>query len=334
MSTMSDGKQHEAAEAPAEAASPYHAGELAVQQRAGVLEKARRLGMMFRDHMPDQHRAFYATLPFMLVGSVDEQGRLWASVVTGRPGFAHSPDPRTLRLDTVPMPGDPLAGNVRLGASLGLLGIQLHTRRRNRMNGKVVATDERGFTVAVDQSFGNCEHYIQARTSEFRAQRGGGAAAPVEPEGARLSPDALGVIARADTLFIATASSGIGAASPAEGVDINHRGMPPGTIRIAADAAGRTTVSIPDLPGNNAFQTFGNLRTNPRAGLLVPDFERGDLISLTGEAEVLWDDAAAAEFPGATRVLRFHVNHGLRFKAALPFRWSAPELAPQFRFER
>lgn len=331
MTAMSDGEQHAAAQLT-EPSSPYHAGERAAQERAGVRDKADRLARGLRDHMPDQHRAFFAELPFILVGSVDDEGRLWASVLTGSPGFAHSPDPRLLRIDAAPMAGDPLARTLRPGAALGLLGIQLHTRRRNRMNGRIVALDAAGFTVGVDLSFGNCPKYIQARTGQLLPQPAGQSAPEIVAEGPGLSLEALRIVARADTLFIATASAGSGGASPAEGVDINHRGMPPGTIRLAADSEGRTLISLPDLPGNNAFATLGNILTNPRAGVLIFDFETGDVLSLTGEAEVLWDAAAEAEFPGAPRVLRFRNGNGLRFKAALPFRWSAPDLAPQFRF--
>ncbi len=68
---MADGWNH--------SESPFHAGEQQVQARLGVRDKietfARRV---VRDHMPDQHREFYAKLPFMLIGSVDDRGRPWA----------------------------------------------------------------------------------------------------------------------------------------------------------------------------------------------------------------------------------------------------------------
>ena len=53
------------------------------------------------------------------------------------------------------------------GIDIGLLGIELHSRRRNRMNGVVSAIDETGFEVQVKQSFGNCPQYIQSRMFEL-----------------------------------------------------------------------------------------------------------------------------------------------------------------------
>src|SRR6266404_837544 len=144
--------------------SPWHDGERAMQARAGVAERMARVGeRAIRDFMPDQHRDFFAQLPFIVVGSVDHDGWVWASLLAGRPGFAASLDPRSLTIAALPVSGDPLAGALVLGAKLGLLGIELPTRRRNRLNGSVVALDGGSFTVTVEQSFGNCPQYIQAR---------------------------------------------------------------------------------------------------------------------------------------------------------------------------
>jgi predicted pyridoxine 5'-phosphate oxidase superfamily flavin-nucleotide-binding protein len=144
--------------------SPWHDGERAMQARAGVAERMARVsGRAIRDFMPDQHRDFFAQLPFIVVGSVDRDGWVWASLLAGRPGFATSPDPRSLTIAALPVSGDPLACALMLRAKLGLLGIELPTRRRNRLNGSVVALDGASFTVAVEQSFGNCPQYIQAR---------------------------------------------------------------------------------------------------------------------------------------------------------------------------
>jgi predicted pyridoxine 5'-phosphate oxidase superfamily flavin-nucleotide-binding protein len=311
------------------AASPYHPGEQAMQQRAGVRDKAERLARGLRDFMPDQHRDFFAELPFLLVGSVDDLGRVWTSVLTGAPGFAHSPDPRSLRIDARPGTDDALAATLRLGAPLGLLGIQLETRRRNRMNGRVTAIDANGFTVGVELSFGNCPKYIQIRETRPAPA---GPASPPSPETSVLSPEAVALIERADTLFIATAApdTGTGGSSGATGVDVNHRGGRPGFVRIGADGTGRTSLAFADLPGNNAFATFGNIAVNPHAGMLFVDFDTGGLLSLTGRAEVLWDGAADAEIAGAERVLRFRPELGHYVRSVLPFRWSPSEPAPQF----
>ena len=129
---------------PADHDSPFHAGEQAVQARAGVRERIERVGRKaIRDSMPDQHRELFAALPFVAVGALDDRQRPWASVLVGTPGFMSSPDPKTLHIAARPARGDPLGSSLVAGAPVGLLGIQPETRRRNRMNGTVI---ERGRT--------------------------------------------------------------------------------------------------------------------------------------------------------------------------------------------
>ena len=139
-----------------------HEGERQVQLRVGVHERsAPVMESVFRAAMPAQHIELFEKLPTLLVGGLDAQRRPWATVLAGWPGFMHSPDPQLLRIEVLPGRDDPLS--LQIGMPLGLLGLEPHTRRRNRLNASVVALDSHGFTVQVDQSFGNCPKYIQAR---------------------------------------------------------------------------------------------------------------------------------------------------------------------------
>ena len=297
---------------------PFHPGEQQMQQRAGVAARFAKPGAVgIRSAMPDQHRDFFALLPLLFIGSRDNSGQPWASVLTGTPGFATSPDARTLRINARPIAGDPLGENLGVGRDLGLLGIQLETRRRNRMNGAVTALDDAGFTVSVDQSFGNCAQYIQARRPHLVAVSSPAA----QSETAHLSVRARTLVATADTFFIATAA-------PEHGVDVSHRGGKPGFVRVDEDSDG-SVLTAPDFRGNAFFNTLGNIALDPRAGLLFVDFDSGDLLMLAAQAEVVWDGAELAGFQGAERLLRLRVTHGRLLKNALPLRWSAPDYAPQ-----
>jgi uncharacterized protein len=307
--------------------APFHAGECAVQERAGAEALAARIGRnMVRDFMPDQHRAFFGALPYLMVASLDAEGLPWPSVLAGPPGFATSPDPHHLEIAARPAAGDRLRDNLRLGAPIGLLGIELHTRRRNRMNGTVVAMNDSRFVVRVRQSFGNCPQYIQARAPAPAERRQ--ASSKPEREGALLSERAAELVTRADTCFIASASSAPSGDGRAEGVDISHRGGKPGFVRVAL-GDGATVLTLPDFRGNFLFNTLGNIVANPRAGLMVIDFASGDVVSLTGRGEVVFDGPELTAFAGAERLLRLHVREGVLLPGALPFRWSGPAFAPQ-----
>ena len=300
--------------------NPFHAGELAVQQRLGIAERMLGIGQrVVRTHLPQQHREFFAQLPFVMVGSVDAQQRPWASVLVGEPGFIQSPDDRRLTFATRPVPGDPLAEGLTPGAPLGFLGIELHTRRRNRVNGHVSEVSEQGFAVEVEQTVGNCPQYIQGREMHWVRDT-----QDLQPRGrealSSLDAPARALIAQADTLFIATHAPGAGA-------DVSHRGGRAGFVHIEDDH----TFLVPDFLGNFLFMTFGNLAINPRAGVLFIDFDTGDLLTLTGHAEVVWDGEllkTIAAFEGAQRAWRFHVEAGWRLREALPLRWRFRDWSP------
>ncbi|WHZ10356.1 MAG: putative iron-sulfur binding protein [Burkholderiaceae bacterium] len=304
------------------AGSPWHEGELEMQARAGVLERMAVLGArVLSDRMSEQHRIFFAQLPFVVAGGLDAARQPWASVLAGPPGSIRSPDEQHLRIDTRASAGDPLAGAMRPGAPVALLGIEPHTRRRNRLNGVVTEFDAQGFAVEVQQSFGNCPKYIQAREPVFAP---GVRAAPHVHLANGLDAAARRIVASADTFFVATAHPAAGGALASHGVDVSHRGGRPGFVRVTDG----NQLTVPDFVGNGFFNTLGNIAVNPRAGLLFIDFATGDLLHVAVLAEVLWDGPELATFEGAQRLLRMEVVSALRRPAALPLRWGPAQPSP------
>lgn len=303
--------------------SPFHAGELAAQERAGVRERmdvdARR---GIRDYMPEQHRRFFAEQPFMVLGGVDETGQPWATLRIGAPGFISAPDEHTLRIAGRSLAGDPLKPTWQVGSVIGGLGIQPATRRRNRVNGVITAMDDQAITLAVSQSFGNCAKYIQSRTPVEFDMKEAASAAPLVSN--RLNDADRALLARADTFFVASANTS-NEAGLGRGADVSHRGGKPGFIRVDDDS----TLTTPDFSGNLFFNTIGNLMHDPRAGLLVIDFDSGDLLYLAVDAEIIWEGAEVYSFDGAERLIRWHVREVRRTPRALPMRWSGVQYAPQ-----
>ena len=292
--------------------SIFHPDELAAQRRAGFA----LAGASIRTFMPDQHREFFAGLRYLLIGAVDVDGWPIATVLTGTPGFVASPDPTNLTIAAAPADDDPALAGWRIGDPIGLLGLDLSNRRRNRANGVVAGLDAGVARLAVEQSFGNCPQYIQRREARPIARR------PAEAERLNgLDAAARDLLARADTLFVASRSRQ--RSGPGHGADVSHRGGPPGFVVVDGDR-----LTIPDYRGNRYMNTLGNLLGEPRAGLLAIDFDSGDLLQLQGRAEIDWRPEAAAALPGAERLWRLEVERGWRRRATLPLVWSFIDAAP------
>jgi uncharacterized protein len=291
----------------------FHEDERRAQALAG--QGASRAAI--RPFMPDQHREFFALLPYLFTATLDERGWPIASVLTGEAGFVQSPDPVTLSIGALPTPHDPAAPTFVAGAEIGLIGLDLATRRRNRANGRLVAVD-RGLTIHIAQSFGNCAQYIQTRTPQPRA---------VEPARAErldgLDDAARALIAASDTFFVATRSRA-GIASDG-GLDMSHRGGKPGFVGVQGNV-----LTIPDFRGNRFYNTLGNLLGDPRAGLIFIDFASGDILQLQGTVTIDWHpDGGPASVPGgAERLWRLEVERARRRRAGFPFAWTFGSYAP------
>ncbi len=309
--------------------SPFHQGEQAIQSRLGVHSRMDAPGRRaIRDYLTEQHQQFFAQLPYAILGTVDAAGCPWAAFLPGKPGFVTAIDEYHLQINSPLVGSDPLATQITNGSDIGVLGIELHTRRRNRLSGIVTKVGEDSIQILVKQSYGNCPQYIQARVLELADTDRSSSNATVSKQFQVFDRVAQSTIEQADTCFITTAYL----EEATGGVDVSHRGGKPGFVRVDDDQ----TLTIPDFAGNNYFNTFGNLEFNDRAGLLFLDFnspkgtlrERGDLLYLTGRAKVIWEGAEISDYPGAQRLLRFHLDRGYRVDGSLNFRWSAPEFSP------
>ena len=314
----------------------FHAGEQALQARVGLRERMAAIGpLVLRDHMPDPHRELFEKLPTLLLGALDGQGQPWATMLAGPPGFVHTPDAQQMHIDTAPDAADPVLAQLAeqgRGAPVGVLGLEPHTRRRNRMNGTVAAFGAHGLSIAVVQSFGNCPKYIQARAPGLRAVVN--ARKPGQALGPALDAQAIARVRQADTLFIASASAAQPGGARNEGVDVSHRGGEPGFVQVqetTEKGVVGVVLRLPDYPGNQFFNTLGNLALHPQAGLLIVDYDEGGLLHIAAHAQLLWDDAARAPWPGAQSVLQLTVQHALWRPQVVPWRWTQPVAAPQFK---
>jgi len=303
--------------------SPFHGGERLIQEQFGIARKMEQAGRHgIRRYMPDQHREFFPQLPFIVVAALDHSGQPWASLLCNAPGFIQSPDATHLVVNALPDEYDPLHDLLNNDSMIGLLGIQPHTRRRNRANGRII-NNEAALHIEVLQSFGNCPKYIQARYCEFDASALPNASEVVVSS--TLNDAMLDIIYDSDMFFIASAhpDAALTNIEPQRGIDVSHRGGKPGFVRVIDNS-----LVVPDYVGNFFFNTLGNLLLNPKAGLVFIDFQRGSLLHVAVEAHIIWDGPELAQFSGAQRLLRFEIKEARHVLRKLPIRWTGWELSP------
>ena len=284
----------------------WHEGELAVQRRAGV-EHPERLRTGVRNELPPHFVAFLAAQRFLVVSTVDARETLWCTMVPGWPGFAQARSTREVVVDVQAFEAGVLA-QLRADPRIGMLAFDPSTRRRIRVNG-IARVEAGAVAIGIAETFGNCQQYIQKRPAVGPQ----GHAGEIVAAGDTLAASQRAWIAGADTCFL-------GSIHAVAGPDASHRGGRPGFVEVVDDR----TLRFDDYPGNDMFQTLGNLTATPVAALLFVDFETGGTLQLAGEADVLWD--ANRTLTG--RAVRFRLRTAIEKRPATPWRWPVVEYSP------
>lgn len=290
--------------------SMYHPGELAVQVRMGQAEIAQRVGRIISADIPQKAADFLAAQPLVVVAAADDAGRMWASLIVGPPGFARAEDSRAIRVDGLPVTGDPLADALRSERPVGMIALEPQSRRRMRVNGIAEPVGE-GLRIHTAQVYSNCPKYISRR--EIEEMRTGDGV-PEAHHATSMSDRQQRAISAADTFFI-------GSIDADGNADASHRGGNPGFLQVLSP----TRLRWPDYRGNSMFMTLGNIAANPRCGLLVPDWNTGATLQLTGTAHIVWEERSA---PGAQCSIDFNVTEVVEIANVSPLRWGDADLSP------
>ncbi len=230
--------------------------------------------------MPEQHRAFFSALPFMVVGLADQNGHPWATTLSGPPGFMNSIEENLLAINAWLQPGDPSHSSIRDGAPIGGLGI---------------------FSIRVQQSFGNCPKYIQARNERPRHSS---KRAPECRTASHLGDSDVSFVAESDTFFIASRSAQLDQEESSQGLDVSHRGGRPDFVQVVS----ANELCFPDFSGNLLLNTLGNLEVDARAGLLFIDFRSRAMLHIIGRARICWNVPETMRSAGVERLIFFDIQ--------------------------
>ncbi len=241
----------------------FHSGELAVQEKAGVRSLAQRLTpMLAPPNLSGGAGRFLSGRDLAVITARGRDGRLWTSPLVARPGFLAGYN-ASLHVNAVPHKGDPLF-DLPSGQQIGMVAIDFAARRRMRVNGLLTRVDG-GLHIEVEQAYGNCPQYINP-SHRF------------PPTAAPSLANRSGLITAADTFFLGTLH-------PLRGADASHRGGPAGFVHLDGD-----DLWWDDLPGNNMFNSLGNITVSPETALLFLDFDTGARLHLSGTARIEWTD--------------------------------------------
>ncbi|KAK0540703.1 hypothetical protein OC835_000520 [Tilletia horrida] len=380
--------------------SSWHVGQLIAQSNLGWVDEVPPPPHVIQESIDDHYSRFFSEVHFLPLTTLDVHNRPWTSLLGGREGqtgFVRPVYVRSLSTSdsasargklaepglqmTVSVPkGTPFHSdfqgedNAKSASDVlrhpngqplvAAVGVMLHNRRRNKLNGfihdfKYVADDQAVVTLGVDSTHGNCPKYINVRHLRSLDPK----TVPVPsleasnftmPKGIALPQSALDVVEQADIVFLGSRHTPKARSDPSvanqsdalwgyrpEGdqarLGCNHRGGRPGFVRTYFDEEkGRTCIVLPDYSGNRFMESIGNMVTDPVGSLAIPRFSflgdgRGmDVLHVTGDVEMLFGQDAKKEIRGIHQVTKIWVTGFSLVHNALPIAVApyTPEQAP------
>jgi predicted pyridoxine 5'-phosphate oxidase superfamily flavin-nucleotide-binding protein len=297
--------------------SPYHAGDLRMQQKTGEESFAGRNGRMVVPHLAPGAAGFIERQPFVIVSSQDAQGRIWSSILAGTEGFIKVKDDQILWLNQQLIysnPADSFWENIKIHLFIGMLFIEPTTRRRYLVNGELLPAKKQ-IVITVKQAYANCPKYIQRRTLKPGAKPN---YSPTITGGTVLTEELISWIKAADTFFVAS-SNGLG------DMDSSHRGGHPGFVGVM----NTSTLRIPDYEGNSMYNTLGNFLLYPPAGLLFLDYNGHRTLQVTGRVTIHWPENPEPHAgDGTNRYWTFSVEEWILLENLENVEWNFLDYSP------
>ncbi|HDR8112452.1 FAD-binding oxidoreductase [Bacillus thuringiensis] len=289
----------------------FHSGERTVHDLLGVQKIANSASTMIQQTLPKKFMNFLNGQNSFVMSSMDQRGRVWSSFLAGNLGIIQAIEADIVKINTKINEGDPLFLNILQHKEVGILVIDFASRIRIRINGKVsIVYPDGNFEIKIEQVFGNCPKYIQARRFEYKAVE--------EIVNKKLHP--LNTLNKKQQNWISESDTFIIASASFEGkMDISHRGGMPGFVHVINEKS----IIFPDYSGNMLFNTLGNIFQNPNVGLLFFDFNTGGTLQITGEASIIWniDQDILSKFPGAQRLVQFQIIEVLEVPCYESYNW-------------
>ncbi|KAI4117831.1 MAG: hypothetical protein LQ345_002017 [Seirophora villosa] len=300
---------------------PWHQGEDAMHRTLRVPDQENPTSPFLTPYAA----RFLQSSPLLALGTLDDTGRPWTTLLGGEAGFARPLAQSIIGIRTLVDPvHDPVIASL-LGRehqdnsvdpstknrAVSALAIDLATRSRYKLAGKMVAGD-------LDHSAKDSDHgqYLNKKH-----------VVPVLPEPGLASStlplpaEAIHLLAEADLFFITSTYNG-------SSMGTNHRGGPPGFVRVMQNDRSSTTLIYPEYSGNRLYQTLGNLWVAPKAGIVIPDFDNGDVLYLTCTTEIVIGNDAAALLPRSSLAVKVHLEEARFIKTGLAFRARQGEPSP------
>lgn len=280
----------------------FHEGEICIQEKADERDLAIQNSQMINDVIPKAVWEYIENQSLAYLGSIDSDEFPWACQIVCKGAIRVIENGKKVLLSKDKIwheDNEQFLQNINNNPKIGLLLFDSEKRRRYRINGRISQHNEY-YEITVLEANPNCPQYIQRRKL-ISIHKDLAKDIPSKIKFHTFTEQIEKILRSIDTFIVSSCN-------PNGEVDISHRGGKAGFILVKDNR----TLRIPDYSGNGLFNTLGNFKINPKAGLFIQDYDTGILLHLIGTVTINFnDDDVEVNTGGTGRFWDFRLENGV-----------------------
>lgn len=250
----------------------FHKGEYHIQEVMGVRKSADTLSSNIKNSIPSIAAQFLENLNFCVISIALKNTKQFTFIVYDIKPFITVIDDKNIVISLTHHTYIHKEFLLLNNAPFGFIGLDFERKMRIRINGNVNSSKEK-LEVSINQIYSNCPKYIAKKffKNELKIKDKQKVEKLVQ-----INSEFINLLANCDTFFISSKHN-------TYGLDVSYKGGEKGFISVISN----DTLQFVDLPGNNLFNTIGNIYSNPNIQLIFIDFQRGDIYHISAVANII-----------------------------------------------
>jgi len=249
----------------------FHEGEYHIQKVMSVAKSANALSSMIKDTIPEIASYFLEDLKFCVLAISTKNDDIFTSVVYDNNSFIKTIDHNSFSINLKNKSYIPEIFFKETMLNIGMIGLDFLNAKRIRINGKAHIKNNE-IIVFIDEIYSNCPKYIKKRNllKDLKLLDKSNVINELE-----LNQNLINIISNSDTFFLASGHT-------EKGLDVSYKGGEKGFVKVISSKK----LYFDDLPGNNLYNTLGNIYTNPYINMFFIDFEKNDTYNIIAKASI------------------------------------------------
>ncbi|WP_121626815.1 pyridoxamine 5'-phosphate oxidase family protein [Poseidonibacter antarcticus] len=249
----------------------FHEGEYHIQEIMGVRKSSDTLSSMIKDNIPPIASKFLKDLNFCIITISTKKDDLFTYTVYNHNNFIEIVNQSQISINLENHSYIPKEFYNIKNINIGMIGLNFEKAMRIRINGKGKIKSNKLY-LSIDEIYSNCPKHIKRRVLQEDTKI---LENQTIQKGRKLNEEIINIISNIDTFFIATSHK-------EKGLDVSHKGGNKGFLKVLET----NQLAFKDVPGNNLYNTIGNIYTNPNINIFFIDFKNYDTYHIKGIASI------------------------------------------------